>query len=302
MHKTHPNYQLPATNYPKRIRKAVIPAAGFGTRFLPATKSMPKEMMPIIDKPAIHYAVEEAVKAGITDIVFITGRGKSAIEDYFDHSYELEDALRKKGKTELLREIEAISEMANIIYIRQKEPLGLGHAVLRAKDIIGDEPFAVILPDVLITDGADCLEGLVKSYGKSGISTITTTIVPDEQVHQYGIIDPEGEGEEFKIKGVVEKPKLEDAPSHFAILGRYVFDPVIFEYLENIDLSERGEVELTDAMLKMAKNEGLMGKNYTGTVFDTGDKLGFLQATVHMALKHKDLGDNFRDFLKTIQK
>jgi len=282
----------------KKVRKAVIPAAGFGTRFLPATKSMPKEMVPIIDKPAIHYAVEEAVKAGITDIVFITGRGKSAIEDYFDHSYELEDALRKKGKTELLKEIEAISEMANIIYIRQKEPLGLGHAVLRAKDIIGDEPFAVILPDVLITNGSDCLEGLIESYNQTGVSTITTTEVPDEQVHLYGIIDPEGTGEEFKIKGVVEKPKLEDAPSHFSILGRYVLDPVIFEYIENLGFSERGEIELTDAMLEMSKKEGLRGKNYKGTVFDTGDKLGFLQATVYMALEHEKLGKEFREYLK----
>jgi len=282
----------------QKIRKAVIPAAGFGTRFLPATKSMPKEMMPIIDKPAIHYAVEEAVKAGITDIIFITGRGKSAIEDYFDHSYELEDALRKKGKTELLAEIEAISEMANVIYIRQKEPLGLGHAVLRAKDIIGDEPFAVILPDVLIANGADCLKGIVDCYEKTGISTITATEVPDEQVSSYGIIDPDGEGEEFKIKGVVEKPKLEDAPSRYSILGRYVFDPVIFEYLEGIGFSERGEIELTDAMLKMAKKEGLMGKKYTGTVFDTGDKLGFLQATVHMALKHEKLAQGFENFLE----
>jgi UTP--glucose-1-phosphate uridylyltransferase len=290
------------SNMSQKIRKAVIPAAGFGTRFLPATKSMPKEMMPIIDKPAIHYAVEEAVKAGITDIVFITGRGKSAIEDYFDHSYELEHTLELKGKTELLAEIKAISDMANIIYIRQKEPLGLGHAVLRAKDIIGDEPFAVILPDVLIANGSDCLEGLVESYEKSGISTITTTEVPDEQVHLYGIVDPEGEGEEVKIKGVVEKPKIEDAPSHSSILGRYVFDPVIFKYLENIGFSERGEVELTDAMLEMSKKEGLIGKNYTGKVFDTGDKLGFLQATVHMALGHKTLGDEFRKFLKTVQK
>lgn len=286
----------------QKIRKAVIPVAGFGTRFLPATKSMPKEMIPIIDKPAIHYAVEEAVKAGITDIVFITGRGKSAIEDYFDHSYELEDALRKKGKTELLKEIEAISEMANIIYIRQKEPLGLGHAVLRAKDIIGDEPFAVILPDVLIANGSDCLGGLIKSYEKSGISTITTTEVPDEQVHLYGIIDPEGDGEEFKIKGVVEKPKLADAPSHSSILGRYVFDPAIFGYLENIGFSERGEIELTDAMLEMSKKEGLNGKNYTGTVFDTGDKLGFLKATVYMALKHENLGNEFREFLDNLKK
>jgi UTP--glucose-1-phosphate uridylyltransferase len=281
----------------KKIRKAVIPAAGFGTRFLPATKSMPKEMMPIIDRPAIHYAVEEAVKAGITDIIFITGRGKSAIEDYFDHSFELEYTLEQKGKTELLAEIKAISEMANIIYIRQKEPLGLGHAVLRAKDIIGDEPFVVILPDVLVADGSECLKEIIDCYEKDGVSTITTLEVPDNQVHLYGIVEPEGNGEEFRIKGVVEKPKLEDAPSHYSILGRYVFDPIIFKYLENIEFSERGEIELTDAMLAMAKKEGLMGKNYTGTVFDTGDKLGFLQATVHMGLKHEKLGKKFRQIL-----
>ncbi len=278
----------------KKVRKAVIPAAGFGTRFLPATKSMPKEMVPIIDKPAIHYAVEEAVKAGITDIIFITGRGKSAIEDYFDHSYELEDALKKKNKLELLHEMEAISEMANIIYIRQKEPLGLGHAVLRAKDIIGDEPFAVLLPDVLVANGPDCLKDLIDNYEKTGISTITASEVPDEKVHLYGIIDPKEKGEEFMIKGVVEKPKLKDAPSNYSILGRYVFDPVIFKYLEDVGFSERGEIELTDAMLEMAKKEGLMGKNYKGTVYDTGDKLGFLKATISMALKH----DGFKDELK----
>jgi UTP--glucose-1-phosphate uridylyltransferase len=284
----------------QKIRKAVIPAAGFGTRFLPATKSMPKEMMPIIDKPAIHYAVEEAVKAGAEQIIFITGRGKNAIEDYFDHSYELEHTLELKGKAELLAEVRAISDMAEIVYIRQKEPLGLGHAVLKAKDLVGDEPFMVILPDVLIANGADCLSGLVESYNKTGISTITTTEVPDEQVHLYGIVDPDGSGEEFRIKGVVEKPKLEDAPSHSSILGRYVFDPVIFKYLEDLGYSERGEIELTDAMPAMAKKEGLMGKNYVGTVFDTGDKLGFLQATVHMGLKHDKLGKEFRKNLLQI--
>lgn len=282
----------------KKVRKAVIPAAGFGTRFLPATKSMPKEMVPIIDKPAIHYAVEEAVKSGITDIVLITGRGKHTIEDYFDHSYELEDALKKKNKTELLAEIEAISDMANIIYIRQKEPLGLGHAVLKAKDIIGDEPFAVILPDVLIENGAECLQGIIESYNNTGVSTITVSEVPEDRVHLYGIVDPEGSGEEFKIRGVIEKPKLEDAPSRYSILGRYVFDPVIFKYLEGIGFSERGEIELTDAMLEMAKKEGLLGKNYIGTVFDTGDKLGFLKATFSMALKHKGYGAELKDYIK----
>lgn len=284
----------------KKVRKAVIPAAGFGTRFLPATKSMPKEMLPIIDRPAIHYAVEEAVKSGITDIIIITGRGKNAIEDYFDHSYELEHTLELKGKLEILAEVKAISDMANIVYIRQKEPLGLGHAVLRAKDFIGDEPFAVILPDVLIANGPDCLEGLMKKYVETGVSTIATTIVPDDQVHQYGIIDPEGEGSEFKIKGVIEKPTLEDAPSRHSILGRYVFDPVIFKYLDGIGFSERGEIELTDAILSMSEKEGLMGKNYEGTVFDTGDKLGFLRATVHMALRHEKLNRDFRKYLKGI--
>jgi len=191
----------------KKVRKAVIPAAGFGTRFLPATKSMPKEMLPIIDKPAIHYAVEEAVSAGIEEIIFITGRGKRAIEDYFDHSYELEDLLRRKGKEDLLSEIEAISDMADIVYIRQKEALGLGHAVLRAKDLVGDEPFAVILPDVLMTDGGEFMQNATREHDKSGKSVIGVQEVDWEKVSSYGIVKKEGEGRTFDITGVVEKPK-----------------------------------------------------------------------------------------------
>lgn len=284
----------------KKVRKAVIPAAGFGTRFLPATKAMPKEMIPIIDRPAIHWAVEEAVAAGITDIIFITGRGKHAIEDYFDHSYELEDTLRQKGKTELLKEIEAISDMANIVYIRQKEPLGLGHAVLRANDLFGDEPFALILPDVLMADGPKCLSSLIKNYEKTGMSTIAVNEVPKEKVHMYGIIDPEGSGETFKIKGVIEKPKAEEAPSNFCILGRYVFDEAIFDYLDKLEFTERGEIELTDAIRAMAQKEGVMAQNFTGEYFDTGDKLGFLEATVSLALNHDKVSKEFRDFLKKI--
>lgn len=285
-----------------KIRKAVIPAAGFGTRFLPATKSMPKEMLPIIDKPAIHYAVEEAVKAGAEEIIFITGRGKRAIEDYFDHSYELEDMLRKKGKKELLAEVEQISDMAEIIYIRQKEPLGLGHAVLRAKDLVGNEPFMVILPDVLMEDGGDFTKQMVDKCAETGKSVIGVQAVDWDRVGLYGIVAKEGNGNVFDIKGVVEKPTRGEAPSNLSIYGRYVLTPDIFEYLENTKPSVGGEIQLTDALEDQIRANGAKGMIYGGHYFDTGDKLGFLQATVHMALEHEKLGDDFRRYLETLTK
>lgn len=285
----------------KKVRKAVIPAAGFGTRFLPATKSMPKEMLPIIDKPAIHYAVEEAVKAGITEIIFITGRGKRAIEDYFDHSYELEDLLRTKGKHDVLKEVEDISDMADIVYIRQKEALGLGHAILRAKDWVGNEPFVVILPDVLVED-SNCTKDLVETYAKSGKSVIGVKAVPEEKVSSYGIVDPAGDGECFEIKGMVEKPSVEEAPSNLSIYGRYVLSPEIFNYLEETEPGAGNEIQITDAIAKMIPNEGVMGQVYDGEYFDTGDKLGFVKATVSFALKHEKLGDDFVGYLKDLIK
>ncbi len=283
-----------------KIRKAVIPAAGFGTRFLPATKSMPKEMLPIIDKPAIHYAVEEAVNAGIKEIIFITGRGKRAIEDYFDHSYELEDLLRQKGKTELLSEIEAISDMADIVYIRQKEALGLGHAILRAKDLVGDEPFAVILPDVLMTDNGQFMKDAVAEYQKSGKSVIGVQEVDWAKVSSYGIVEKKGEGKAFEITGVVEKPSREEAPSNMHIFGRYILSPSIFKYLEETKPGKGGEIQLTDAIEAQIEKEGARGLELEDEYFDTGDKLGFIKATVTMALRHEKLNGDLKDFLKNV--
>lgn len=282
----------------QKVRKAVIPAAGFGTRFLPATKSMPKEMLPIIDKPAIHYAVEEAVKAGIEEIIFITGRGKRALEDYFDHSYELEHLLELKGKTKELKEIKAISDMAEIVYIRQKEALGLGHAVLRARDLVGDEPFAVILPDDFVIGDKPCIGEMMEVFEKTGKSVILTEEVPKEKVSSYGVVDPVEDGLSFSLKGIVEKPSMDEAPSNKAVIGRYVFDQKIFEYLEKTEPGKGGEIQLTDAIVGLIQNEGAMGYSLQGTRFDTGDKLGFLKATVSVALERDDFSRDFRRYLK----
>jgi UTP--glucose-1-phosphate uridylyltransferase len=285
-----------------KIRKAVIPAAGFGTRFLPATKSMPKEMLPIIDKPAIHYAVEEAVKSGIDEIIFITGRGKNAIEDYFDHSYELEHTLELKGKDAILEEVRAISDMANIVYIRQKEPLGLGHAVLRAKDLVGNEPFAVILPDDFLHGEKPCIGQMVKVFEKTGKSVILTEEVPEEKVSSYGVVDPQNGtgGEYFELKGIIEKPDVSEAPSNHAVVGRYVLKPEIFDYLEETKPGKGGEIQLTDAIIELIKNDGMVSYKMQNEHYDTGDKLGFLKATVHMGLKHEKLGSDLREYLKNI--
>jgi len=281
------------------VRKAVIPAAGFGTRFLPATKSMPKEMLPIIDKPAIHYAVEEAVRSGITDIIIITGRGKNAIEDYFDHSYELEHTLELKGKHEVLAEIRAISDMANIVYIRQKEPLGLGHAVLRAKDFIGDEPFAVMLPDDLVVGDTPCIGDMIKIFEKTGKSVILTEEVSPEKVSSYGVVEPvDGtEGESFALKGIVEKPKTDEAPSNRAVIGRYVLKPGIFEYLEQTQPGTGNEIQLTDAIQELIKADGMFAYKLSDERLGTGRKLGFLKATVCLVMRHENLSAGFRDFL-----
>lgn len=281
-----------------KVRKAVIPAAGFGTRFLPATKSMPKEMLPIIDKPAIHYAVEEAVKAGITDIIFVTGRGKRALEDYFDHSYELEDLLKEKGKVELLKSIEYISDMADIVYIRQKHALGLGHAVLRAKDFVGNEPFALILPDVFMDPDQDFLGEMVDISEREKASVIGVQVVPEAEVEKYGIVVPAEEGDVFALKGVVEKPKKEEAPSNLSIFGRYILSPEIFDYIEKTEPGAGGEIQITDAIEAMIKDQRTLGALYKGDYFDTGDKLGFLKATVCMGLKHEKLKKDFKEFLK----
>ncbi|MDD5693346.1 MAG: UTP--glucose-1-phosphate uridylyltransferase GalU [Patescibacteria group bacterium] len=284
----------------RKVRKAVIPAAGFGTRFLPATKAMPKEMLPIIDKPMIHYAVEEAVKAGIRDIIFSTGRGKRSLEDYFDHSYELEDQLKKTGKKDLLKEIEDISDMAEIVYIRQKHALGLGHAILRAKDVIGDEPFAVILPDMLVDSDVPYMKQVIEAYEETNRSVLGVKETTPDKVSLYGIADPAESADTFKLKGVVEKPAPEDAPSNLYIFGRYVFTPELFDYLEKTKPTLGGEIMLTDAISDLIKSEGVYGKILEGTDFDTGDKLGYLQAMAWYGLKHNDLSEEFSKYLKEI--
>jgi UTP--glucose-1-phosphate uridylyltransferase len=284
----------------QKVRKVVIPAAGFGTRFLPATKSMPKEMIPVIDKPVIHYGVEEALKSGITDVIFITGRGKHSLEDYFDYSYELEDTLKKSGKEELHSSIRDISEMADIVYIRQKEALGLGHAILKAKNVIGNEPFAIILPDVLVDSEVPCLKQLIDVYERTGKSTIAVKEVPQDKVSSYGIVDPKNSKKEFEIQGMVEKPSPEEAPSNLSILGRYVLSPKIFEYLEKTKPGKGGEYQLTDALLDLMKSEGMYGVITDGDDYDCGDKLGFLKATISLGLKNKEIGDDFKKFLEGI--
>ena len=263
---------------------------------------MPKEMLPIIDKPAIHYAVEEAVKAGITDIIFITGRGKNSIEDYFDHSFELEHTLEEKGKPELLEEVRQISDMANIVYIRQKEPLGLGHAVLRAKDLVGDEPFAVILPDDFLYGDKSCIGEMARIYEETGKPVILTEEIPLEKVSSYGVVDPENgtEGEYFDLKGIVEKPEASEAPSNHAVVGRYILTPEIFGYLENTKPGKGGEIQLTDAIIELIKEQGMVSYKLQNEHFDTGDKLGFLKATVCMALKHDKMSNDFKTFLNSI--
>jgi UTP--glucose-1-phosphate uridylyltransferase len=284
----------------QKVRKVVIPAAGFGTRFLPATKAMPKEMIPIIDKPVIHYGVEEALGSGITDVIFVTGRGKHSLEDYFDYSYELEDTLKKSGKEELHASIKDISEMADIVYVRQKEALGLGHAILKAKNIIGDEPFAIILPDVLVDSQVPCIKQLIDVYEKTGKSVIAVKEVPHDKVSSYGIVKPKTDGNVFEIEDMVEKPKPEEAPSNLSILGRYVLSPKIFKYLEETQAGAIGEIQLTDALVKLMEEDGLMGVITEGDDYDCGDKLGFLKTTVALGLKNKSVGEDFKKYLKDI--
>lgn len=252
----------------------------------------------MIDKPVIHYGVEEAINSGITDVIFVTGRGKHALEDYFDYSYELEDTLKKTGKDELHASIRNISEMADIVYVRQKEALGLGHAILKAKNIIGDEPFAIILPDVLVDADTPCLKQLIDVYEQTGKSAIAVKEVPLEKVSSYGIVKPKTEGSIFEIEAMVEKPKSEEAPSRLSILGRYVLSPKIFKYLEETKAGTIGEIQLTDALVKLMQEDGLMGVITEGDDYDCGDKLGFLKTTVALGLKNKEIGPDFEDFLR----
>lgn len=277
------------------IKKAVIPVAGFGTRFLPATKSTPKEMLPIIDKPIIHYIVEEAVNSGIETIIFVTGRHKRAIEDYFDYYPELENQLLKNGKNEVVNKIRDISNMAEFVYVRQKEQLGLGHAVLTARHVVGDEPFAVILGDELIINQTKpAIKQLIDTYEKFGKSVVGTTNVPKEEVSKYGIVAGREITDGIKlIEKMIEKPRVEEAPSTSAIIGRYVLTPNIFEELERTSPGKGGEIQLTDAMVSLLKKEAIYSKDLEGIRHDTGNKMGYLKAIVDFALMEEDIREEF---------
>lgn len=282
-----------------KVRKAVIPAAGLGTRFLPATKAQPKEMLPIVDKPTIQYIIEEAIASGIEDILIVTGRGKRAIEDHFDKSYELEDILRRKGENELLSLVEDISNLANVNYIRQKEPRGLGHAIYCARSFIDNEPFAVLLGDDIVDSETPCLKQLIDVYNTYNTTVLGVQRVPEEDISKYGIIKCEGVGDRvYRVDDMVEKPDRENAPSNVAILGRYIITPDIFTHLENAVPGKGGEIQLTDALKKLLESSSVYAYDFIGKRYDVGNKLGFLEATVEFALKRDDLRDDFSAYLK----
>jgi UTP--glucose-1-phosphate uridylyltransferase len=283
------------------LSKAVFPVAGLGTRFLPATKVQPKEMVPLVDRPAIQYVMEEVVASGIRDVVLVTGRGKTSIEDYFDRSPELERLLEIKGKAEALQEVRHASEMIEVCAVRQKDPLGLGHAVLTARPAVGDQPFAVLLPDDIVDSKVPCLRQLMDAHEKYGGSIIAVERVEQERTQHYGVIDavPE-EGNVFRIQDLVEKPRPEEAPSNLAIIGRYILAPEIFDELEQTRADAGGEIQLTNALRSLRSKQPLYAVEFEGTRFDTGDKLGFLKATVAFALKRDDLGGKFRDYLASL--
>jgi len=289
-----------------KVRKAVFPAAGLGTRFLPATKAQPKEMLPIVDKPIIQYGVEEALAAGCDQIIIVTGRGKQAIEDHFDVSYELEKMLEERKKTDLLQIVRQISDMIHVAYVRQKEALGLGHAVLMARELVGNEPFAVLLADDVIDAEVPCLKQMIEVFEETQCSVLATQVVEGPAISSYGVLDvqpAEGlfNGRLFEIKNMVEKPTQAEAPSNLAIIGRYILTPKVFETLSETPLGTGGELQLTDGMRLLLKSEKMYAYIYEGRRHDTGDKLGFLKATVEFALKRQDLGDEFRRYLKELQ-
>ncbi|NLK67737.1 MAG: UTP--glucose-1-phosphate uridylyltransferase GalU [Clostridiaceae bacterium] len=286
-----------------KVHKAIIPAAGLGTRFLPATKAQPKEMLPIVDKPTIQFIVEEAVASGIEDIIIVTGRNKRAIEDHFDKSYELEEVLEKTNKEELLALVRDISNLVNIHYIRQKEPKGLGHAIYCAKAFIGNEPFAVLLGDDIVKSDVPCLKQLIDIYDKYRTTVLGVQRVPQEDVSKYGIVaGRQVDDRVFKVTDMIEKPEIDEAPSNIAILGRYIISPSIFSYLENVSPGKNGEIQLTDALKDMMHHETMYAYDFIGRRYDVGNKMGFLQATVEFALDRDDLRDEFSSWLKQIVK
>lgn len=285
-----------------RVKKAIIPAAGLGTRFLPATKAQPKEMLPIVDKPTIQYIIEEAVASGIEEILIITGRNKRAIEDHFDKSIELEYQLQQNGKEDVLKMVQDISNLANIYYIRQKEPKGLGHAISCAKTFVGNEPFAVMLGDDVVDSDVPCLKQLIDCYSEYGTSILGVQEVPGSEVYKYGIVDGDAiDDRVYKVKDVIEKPNADQAPSNIAILGRYIITPRIFDILENTKPGKGGEIQLTDALKTLIEEEDMYAYKFQGRRYDVGDKEGFLEATVEYALKRDDLKKTFMNYLLTIK-
>jgi UTP--glucose-1-phosphate uridylyltransferase len=286
---------------PRRIRKAVFPAAGLGTRFLPATKASPKEMLPLVDKPLIQYVVEEAVASGIESIIIVTGRDKSAIEDHFDISFELEHLLRERGKHESLKDVRAISDLVRVTYVRQREALGLGHAVLQARDSVGDEPFAVMLSDDIVDAEVPALQQLIDVYEKYEAPVIGTMRVEGEAISRFGVLDVEEiEDGVYKVKDMVEKPPLAAAPSDLAIIGRYILTPDIFAEIEQTKPGAGGEIQITDAMRTLLRKRPFYAVRFRGTRHDAGDKLGFLIATVEFALKRPDLAPEFKEYLRSL--
>ncbi|MFD0826431.1 UTP--glucose-1-phosphate uridylyltransferase GalU [Neobacillus sp. M.A.Huq-85] len=274
----------------KKVRKAIIPAAGLGTRFLPATKAMPKEMLPIVDKPTIQYIVEEAIASGIEDIIIVTGKGKRAIEDHFDFAPELEQNLLEKGKTDLLDKVRYSTNLADIHYIRQKEPKGLGHAVWCARNFIGDEPFAVLLGDDIVQSDTPCLRQLISIYEETRSSVIGVQTVPDDEAHRYGIVDPSiQEGRRYQVNNFVEKPKPGTAPSNLAIMGRYILTPEIFKLLEQQETGAGGEIQLTDAIQKLNQIQRVFAYDFEGKRYDVGEKIGFVKTTIEFALQDEGL-------------
>ena len=290
-----------------KIRKAVFPAAGLGTRFLPATKAQPKEMLSLVDKPLIQYGVEEAIHSGVPNIIIVTGRGKSAIEDHFDVSFELEQLLESRGKKDLLSVVREVSDMIDVSYIRQKEALGLGHAVLRARDLVGSEPFAVVLSDDVISAETPCLRQLLDIHEFFAAPVLAVMEVPKESLSSYGVVDADpishngSKDRLFRIRDMVEKPKASEAPSNLAIIGRYVLTPEIFECIASVEPGSGGEIQLTDGLKQLLRSRPVYAFRFEGTRYDAGDKLGFLKATVEFALKRYDLGEPFREYLKNLK-
>ncbi len=290
-----------------KVRKAVFPAAGLGTRFLPATKAQPKEMLPLVDKPIIQYAVEEALASGVETIIIVTGRGKSAIEDHFAVSYELEKVLEERGRQDLLRTVRKVSDLVSISYVRQKEALGLGHAILMARDLVGDEPFAVLLGDDIIDAPVPCLRQMLDVYENSPASVVAIQEVPSTMISRYGVIAGSpiqfnGKSDRlFQVSELVEKPPAEKAPSNLAIIGRYILEPEIFERLATTKPGADGEIQLTDGLRALLRDRPVYGWRFDGKRYDAGDKLGFLTATVEFALRNPELGGSFRKYLKNLQ-